>query len=604
MDNSDFRPKAVEQPILDSGIRQRLEPAATQTDLPTGFYQANKVYIWAATFGLLVIGGLAYLAFRPSPPAVVSEANVEIAVDAPQAVASGGDLVYKININNHDTEKLVGMELELVYPSGVTYLSSSPKALNLSGNVFKVPDLVAGQGASLFVKTRAVGSVNEEKRLGLKLKYRLNNFNSDFVKTAEFTSRLLNANVQLQIEGPQQISTNQPAIYTVKYKNSSNEEIKNARLSFVLPEGFVPASANPPADLGQNTWNISSLASQSEGSVSLTGNFKSANAGESKTLRVEFLVLGDSGEYFVQASSEYSTGIALQPLSAILSLESSESGDIVKPGEFLRYKLRFQNNTEIPASGVNLLVTLDSKALDWSSVQAEGGQASNNTILWNASGVPALETLSPAQSGEVYFVVRVNNPATKDSAKNLTVVSNAKIKSNEYQNYLPGNEMTVKVSSPGQLTASVEYASGSLPPQVGKTTNFKIRLSLTNASNDMTDGLLTAFIPLGSNGFVSGSVKGQPDGSVQFDPSSGKLTWQVGVLPAHSGRFASPKALEFEVKLQASSAQVNDSPKLLTGLKFTAKDSFTAQSIEWTAEDIRTSDMSGQDGYTAGRVIP
>ena len=71
--------------------------------------------------------------------------------------------VYKITIKNNDSQKLTKAELELVYPDGFTYINSVPNAENISGTKFKVPDLVSGQNATVMVKAKASGNVNDEK---------------------------------------------------------------------------------------------------------------------------------------------------------------------------------------------------------------------------------------------------------------------------------------------------------------------------------------------------------------------------------------------------------------------------------------------------------
>ena len=237
-------------------------------------------------------------------------------------------------------------------------------------------------------------------------------------------------------------------------------------------------------------------------------------------------------------------------------------------------------------------------------MQAEGGLVNNNTILWNASGVANLENLSPSESGELRFSVQVKNPASRDSSKNLSVISGIKIKSTEYETFFPGNELILKISSPAALASRLDYSSGSLPPQVGKSTIYKVTLSLSNSSNDFSNGVLTAFIPLGAGGFVSQSANLSEATKVDFDPTTGKLTWNVGALPAYTGKFSQSRNLEFNVRLIPSSSQVNDSVVLIKDITLMAKDTYTQKDVKVTSDDISTSDLSGQGGYNNGTVVP
>src|SRR6202012_3902420 len=129
----------------------------------------------------------------------------------------------------------------------------------------------------------------------LKLHYHYTNFNSEFIKTGSFTVQILASNVSVSLDGPTQANNAQLIIYTVNYQNSSDNDIQNARVQLTYPPGFSFASARPPPDLGNNTWNITDLAKGSQGTIQIQGNFTSVNPGETKTAEADFLVLGQDG---------------------------------------------------------------------------------------------------------------------------------------------------------------------------------------------------------------------------------------------------------------------------------------------------------------------
>src|SRR5207248_5828452 len=124
-----------------------------------------------------------------------------------------------------------------------------------------------------------------------------------------------------------------------------------------------------------------------------------------------------------------------------------------------------------------------------SSLQADKGVVSGSTITWNASQQPDLERLNPNEEGQVEFSATIRNPAVRDTSTNITVKTAVKIKANEYADFLPGNDLTIKVESPGLVQTSVAQVSGPLPPQVGKSTVYRITLQLRNATNDYNNAL-------------------------------------------------------------------------------------------------------------------
>ncbi len=598
----EFTSRPIEQPILTASDRQNLTAPTSEGNSEPGFYQSNKWYIWAVVAGMGVIGMLSYFAFRPNLATRPEKANIVLSIDAPETVASGGEVVYKIRVENKDSLKLEDQELEITYPSGFSHISSSPKAQNLSGTIFKIPELLPNQNVAVIIKVKSSGNVNDQKELKAKLNYKLANSSLPFSEESRFSVKLVAAQIALDIIGPQSTNNAQLVTYEISYKNNSMERVGNARIKLQLPDGFAFAAAQPEPDLGNNIWNVPDLEPNAEGKIQLQGSFKDSNPGESKTLGVEFLILSNNGDYFTQNSASIITVLSSLPLLVSQEVLNLSSENAVKPGDELTFSVKYHNNASTAARGVIVQIQLDSKALDFSSIRAEGGIVNNSTITWNASGVSQLENLNPGEQGTVAFGVRVKNPATKDSSKNLQIISSIKIKSDEYETYFPGKQVSLKITSPAELNDRAVFVSGSQPPQAGKSSVYKISLSFKNASNDFTNTQVTAFLPLGAGSFNASSVNAQESGKISFDPSTGKLIWNVGQLPAHTGVFTTARTLEFQVTLNANASQVGQSPTLVKDISFTALDAYTNLQVSGKAEDLSTSDVE-DSGYGGGAVI-
>jgi hypothetical protein len=598
--DQEFKPKPIDQPFVDPSLKQKL--MRSQNAGPSkSFYQANKIYVWAIVAGLAIIGVLAFFALRKTPVQQSKDANVDISFDAPDTVASGGEEVYKIKVQNNDKQKLANMQLELAYPEGVTFISSSPDPGNISGTLFAVPDLIPGQNVTIFVKTKVTGDINQQKQVTAKLHYKYDNSSLAFTKEQAFAVRIAASDMALEIDGPATANNAELVVYTIKYKNNSPDTINNGRIQANFPQGFDFAQSQPLPDMGNNIWNVGNLAAGQNGTITVQGSFRSANPGESKTAEIEFQVLGQDGKYYLQANAQFTTALSALPLLASQELQNGNNANTVNPGDQLTFNIKYQNNAATAATGVNIIVTLNSKVLDLSTLQAESGDINNNTIIWNASNVPNLATLNPSDAGQLSFSVTVKKPATRDSSKSLTVVSDIKIKSNEYSTFLPGNQLTLKVTSPLTLESKLDYVSGSLPPQVGKATVYKVSLSLKNEANDYSNGSVTVSLP--GNDYVPGSANAQESSKVSYDQATGILTWNFGNLPAHTGVFSQARTLQFNVKISPSSSQANQAPTLAKNIQLSAQDLFTNQTVTAGAEDITTNDISGQ-GWNNGQVQP
>lgn len=598
--NEGFKPKAVPDPdtmTIPTVIPFTPEPSHKLKN----FLKQNKWYIIAMLVGLIIIGVLAFIAFRPQKQEPTQKAKVGVSFDAPEIAPATGDVIYKIRIKNEDTVKLVNMELELLYPDGLSYVSSTPKADNLSGSIFKIPDLPPGTDVPVVLKVAVAGDVNNELKLIAKLNYRYDKFNSLFTEESAHSIRLTATDVILDFTGPNSIAGSQTATYDLYYRNNSNEEIPNARIILSYPNGFVFAGSDPAPTIGQNTWDVGTVKNQDGGKITITGNFMGVSEGSGYLFEVEFQAQDGSGNYFAQSVARHETSIVSQPLSVEHRVISGASGNIVSPGDEVSYEVNFRNNSPLVATGVNIEAEIITAVVSSTEIKGQNAAVRGNTIFWNASSSPVLATLGPSAEGTLRFSLKVNNPAIDGDKTNLTVVTKVRIKSNEERDVLPGNEITLKINSPASLARSVNHVSGPLPLRVGQQSTFEVNLEVRNSSNDLQGAVLSAVIPVGVEIDLSG-LSGEEVKSVKYDKATGRFSWEAGFIPAHSGRSKPAKKIALKMLITPSPNQVNDSPTLIKGIVMTARDSFTGQNLTLRAEDLSTGNLPGQDGL--GRVEP
>jgi hypothetical protein len=607
---TEFKPQPVSDPLPQPGRKQPISfdfPEASQNSFqlpPEGgkfkqFFRNNKWYFLAIALGIVIIGTLAFFAFHKQTPEPTKNADVSVMITAPDTVPSGGEVIYKIQIDNNDPADLVDMNLELVYEDGMSYVSSTPPADNASGTRFPVPDLANDENVVLMIKTTVSGNINEDKKLVAKLRYKFSNFNSEFTEETTHSIRLVAADIILDVTGPEEATNVQTANYNIFYRNDSEKSIENARIQVTYPSEFKFTGSEPTPSLGQNIWSISNLDRNGTGKISFSGDFTKSRPGQSVVFRIDFLAADETGGYFSQSSTTYMTTITAQALSVEQRVQN-ENKTVVNPGESLQYELTFKNNTNVVATGLQVVVQFDSKAIDTSTIRAEGGLVQDATLTWNAGSTSKLERLNPGESGTLAYSVQLKNPAAKDGSKNLQVITKSRIKSNENQTFLEGNEIAIKVSSPSSIERSVSKVDGPVPPRVGQTTTLQVSVSLRNATNDYREGVLIGYVPLGVT-FDKTSISSAEAAAVKFDTATGKLTWTVGQLAANSGSTAPLRTLKFNVKITPSGNQINQAMTLLKTISFSAKDAFTEQPISIQAQEITTDNLPG-DGQ--GRVQP
>lgn len=601
----DFKPQSVKDLAETTPQPNQAGSLMTEQELSnTGssnrfvqFYKDNKWYFWAIILGVLIIGALAAYAFWPQKTERTQAAKVSLSIDSAETVQAGGEVIYKVKVLNQDPAKLVDMHLELIYDDGINYVSSSPKSDNISGSDFAVPDLENGQNAVVIVKALAQGNVNDEKKLTARLRYKFDNFNSPFTVETEHVVKLIAADVVLDLSGASEINNNEEAKYDLFYRNSSDKDIDNTRIQITYPEGFKFTSSEPTPSLGQNIWNTGLLKANQSGKISFSGSFNGSPVGQENVFKVELLALDENSDYFTQSSTTFTTTIASKPLSVEAKLNSS-SGGVVSPGSSVSVDVKFQNNTQIANTGLQLVVQIDSNNIIDGSIQAENGYVQDQTITWNGSSNSSLEQLSPKQTGSVKFQFKVKEQVSEGD--NLVIKIKPRIKSNQNSTFISGTELSVKISGSANLEGSVSHVSGSLPPKVGTPSSFKVKLSLTNGNNDYKDGVLVGYIPVGVN-LDSNSISALEKTSVKYDSSTGKLTWNVGTIKARSGGTLPSRDLEFTVSTTPSSSQVTKPIVLFKSAVFTATEDFTSKNVNLGIDTISTNNLP--DGSQAGRVV-
>ncbi len=77
--------------------------------------------------------------------------------------------------------------------------------------------------------------------------------------------------VEFSLEGKNEVTAGEEYIYTVHYKNSSNINIKNARILLTYPDNFIFQDSSPVAKEKNSIWEFSNIVGQSSGKIQVKG---------------------------------------------------------------------------------------------------------------------------------------------------------------------------------------------------------------------------------------------------------------------------------------------------------------------------------------------
>src|ERR1700722_437832 len=147
------------------------------------FYEKNKLAIWAIVVSLAVIAAVLVVIFHR--PGAVTPPKVSLQISAPAQVSTATDTVYQLTVTNSDTSPISNVSINVLYPPGFTFQSSSPPASSTDGTTFSnITQLDPGQNAVIAIKGSTAGNNGQVQQISAVMHYVFSNSSTNFVAQA------------------------------------------------------------------------------------------------------------------------------------------------------------------------------------------------------------------------------------------------------------------------------------------------------------------------------------------------------------------------------------------------------------------------------------
>ena len=544
------------------------------------------------------------------------EGDIVLVIEGPDKLSSGDEATYLIKYHNQGKSFLGNMELTLKYPEGFTFKRSVPEAGNVYNQYWRLGDLDAGKSGQVEIAGQLIGEVGSTKNLEAKLSYKPSNFNSLFEAKTSFATLIDDSIINLSIEAPKQAIIDQEMTYLIKYKNDSSKALEKVRIIATYPEGFALSSSTPEAHEDSNIWQIERIEAGNEGEIEIKGKI-SGSAGEMKEIKALAGLIDAAGNFSPQME-DLSLILLIYPelTLAVVINEEEEEEITARAGEALNFQLKYKNNSDLEITDLEITAVLDSEQLDWDALEDDlKGEVSEGSIIWKNDQLKKLESVKPGDEGEILFRIKI-----KESIK--MVVSddkNFKIEGffRAYSASLAdlggdsltaeSEKITVKIATDLSLSCEGRYYSeekeklgtGPLPPEVGKTTTFRIFWYLSNTTNEAEEVQVKAALP--EDVYWTGKNKYVSAGTLEFDPLTRIVTWSINRVPVGAGRFFSQLSASFEVSVTPGVVDLGLIKILTDKAAANGKDAFTETSLTSTCDSL-TSELT-DDIYGQGKGI-
>ncbi len=543
--------------------------------------------------------------------------GIKLEIEAPKETAAGAEITYLIKYKNLEETSLQKMELSVHYPEGFIFSSSSPQTQNEPHTLWQLGSLEKGGSGQVEIKGRLVGELADEKILTATFAYWPENFNSEFQADTTFTTKITSSVISFEITGPNQLLEDKDVEYLIKYKNESDDELKDIRLKITYPEDFVFNSVSPKPEKRDeekrhldDIWLISKLAKNESGEIKIKGKLVVASQAE-LVLKVEAEMKDNNGEYFLQQKKDFVTKVLSQSVSLKLVVNGSSDSATVNLGETLSYSLICKNISDQEISDLTITASLNSfpaDLLDWTSLQDEkSGVVKDNKIVWTKKEVPILESLIPGAEATVEWQIKLNRNARADQEQlkidNYAELAVGKIAGEKAEFSVKSNLITVKINSDVDLMAAARYfnddniavGSGPLPPKVGETTRYRIYWRLVNTSHELTDVKITATLPdyVGWTGKTNFSK-----GDISYNSSTREIIWGLSRLPVNLKEVSG----DFEIAFTPTGDHAEKIIILVPSIKLEATDKETGGKISKTIGALTTDLVNDPNAQGKGLV--
>jgi len=530
-----------------------------------------------------------YTKFQHQDGAFV-ENDVILSIGGERDVRYAEAVTYRVRFKNAQLISLTSATIEVRYPSGFVFTTSSLRPDLGTDNIWTLGQLNNGDGAFIDISGNLYGNVGEGQSFRVFLTYTPSNFSSSFQKVATQETQIVSAPVRLALHGPSDVGQGVASTFDITVTPLANEEVMfptHLALVFEPNAPYVLQTMNPESTgVADRSWNISVLTEET--TYHITGAF----AGGESPVSVEATLLGwqegqEQSDAYIIATTSKDIVFAEQNLSIGLVVNGSQQDITVQPGERINATLNIKNTTEEQLTDVRVRMLFDAPSLDnrsilyWQGIEdsADGiivgeqlsGTVRRGQITWSAQNISALSTLDPGESISIDVSLPIKTKEQVDLAKfeayDITVAS----------------DIQYDIAGEKEITAAVP-----LVMSINSDTTFEVRDEISESTHIITWLLSNSFHPLkdieakvdlyGNIDFDPADVT-VPAGTIAYNKEEQNLVWKVDTMPVSVDVLA----LQFPIVL----LKKNPSQTQLTSkITVTATDTITGKQILLIGDDV------------------
>jgi len=577
------------------------------TKLETGdrpFWQKLLSFLTISLFVLLISAIAGFWVYSNFTNDSFTNEKITFKIEPPIAVVSGQEQDYRILITNKEKVNLYNLNIELQYPEGFEYVSSTIQSGGEKNNLWDFSVLKVGESKEIVFTAKLTAGIGSVNTLSGVLTFKPENLNADFKQKDTVDLGVNSSVVSLSLEGPDKILANQKIDYKIKLNNFGKDILNDLEVVATYPQRFSYENASiEPKDSSNNIWEISNLATSSIETTAtssvkeiiISGNYSAIDDSGDHIFSVIVSGKNKLGEKIVLAEQTFNTAVVRDRLKLSLIINGSGQDQPIGFGETLFYTLSYKNASTEELKNIELVAFLDSQLLDWSAIsEVGGGKVKDNKITWTGKEVSKLLSLRPQEEGEITWTIRVKDledinrqTITKFSIENKISASFKDI--NNESGEVSLKPIINSINSDLSLSAQARYynddnlplGAGPITPKIGEPSSYNIKIDLANNLHDIANIVVSLSLPKN----VSWDDKNDFDtGSLVYDRSANKVLWKISKL----SKTAKGASANFNVSITPQESDFGRVLILVPEIKLSAKDIDVGADINKTVRAITT----------------
>ena len=567
----------------------------------------KKFFIFSLIFFVLTLIYASYVFFAGGN--TVSNNNIDISILGNNFTAGGENLSLVVGVTNRNSSALDLVDLVMEYHKNSSSTQDSRVNTDSSAGTetsrISLGKIAAGAVHNESIKVALFGEQGSVVPIKFSIEYRIEGSNAIFVKEKDYDVTISSTPLNLSVDAPATISSNQDITLNVKATLNATRPASKILLKLAYPIGFHFTSSVPAPSLGNNIWNLGDLAPGSESDVAITGKMIDVADGEEKIFQISGGSQSNADKSMIDVvfnSLPYTVTIKKPFIEAHLSINGVSGGQYATNSNIpVSGTIQWTNNLDTKVDDLSIQAKISGNAVDRKTINAEQGfyDSSQNIITWDKNSKNEFSEVNPGDSGSVSFSVSslslfsAGGGSLTDPSINIDINISGKQSLVGYAttDLNSSDSGIVRIISDVGFSAKALYYSGPftntglMPPKVEKRTSYTIVWSLSNTANNISKAVINSSIPSWMS-FV-GPISPTNENLV-YNPSTRAITWNIGSIPKGTGITAANRSVSFQVMFTPSLSQVGTIPVIINDSVLTAHDDFANVDVRVSKTSLRT----------------